>query len=131
MPCAATTNESDVTEVISIENRIELCQLTDIPDNGSKEFEVNGHALFAVRQRDQVYIYRNNCPHTGLPLNWQPDQFMDYDKRFIQCAIHAAIFEPKTGLCVSGPCYGDILENIPCLIDRGRITIQSLAKHTE
>ena len=105
-------------------NSIELCQLTDIPDGGSKEFYPNGEALFAVRCGDQVYVYRNSCPHTGMPLNWQPDQFFDVDKKFIQCAVHAAIFQPDTGLCVAGPCSGESLDVIDCEIRNGMVYIE-------
>jgi len=104
-------------------DKITLCQLDDIPNSGSKEFEVDGQSLFAVRKDNQVFVYINSCPHTGLPLNWQPDQFMDYDKKFIQCAMHAAIFDLNTGLCVSGPCQGDHLDNIPCNIEADNSTI--------
>jgi nitrite reductase/ring-hydroxylating ferredoxin subunit len=103
--------------------QLTLCQLNDIPDSGSKEFDIDGQSLFAVRKDGEVFVYINSCPHTGLPLNWRPDQFMDYDKNYIQCAIHAAIFDPKTGLCVAGPCQGDHLDNIPCKVDANNITI--------
>ncbi|MGS2724346.1 Rieske (2Fe-2S) protein [Porticoccus sp. GXU_MW_L64] len=104
-------------------SQIELCHLNDIPDGGSKEFYPGGEALFAVRQGREVFVYRNSCPHTGMPLNWQPDQFFDVEKKFIQCAIHAAIFQPETGLCVAGPCSGDSLDRIPCRIKNSTVVI--------
>ncbi len=100
-----------------------LCRLKDIPDGGSKEFDVDGESVFAVRQDDRVYLYRNSCPHTGLPLNWQPDQFMDLDRNFIQCSVHSAIFQPDTGFCVAGPCSGDSLDAVPCEIRDGTICV--------
>ncbi|UTW44123.1 Rieske (2Fe-2S) protein [bacterium SCSIO 12696] len=100
-----------------------LCQLEDIQDGDSKEFYPSGEALFAVRKGEAVFVYRNSCPHTGMPLNWQPDRFFDVDKQFIQCAVHAAIFQPDTGLCVAGPCSGDSLTTIPCQIKNGAVFI--------
>ncbi|MDM3872579.1 Rieske (2Fe-2S) protein [Porticoccus sp. W117] len=101
----------------------ELCQLEAIPDGGSKEFYPNGEALFAVRQGSEVFVYRNSCPHTGMPLNWQPDRFFDVEKKFIQCAVHAAIFQPDTGLCVAGPCSGESLTAIPCEVKSGSVFV--------
>lgn len=105
------------------EKYIEFCRLRDIPDGGSKEFTVAGEALFAVRQNDRVHLYRNSCPHTGLPLNWQPDHFMCPDRRFIQCSVHAAIFEPDTGRCVAGPCIGDSLNAVDCDVREDKVYI--------
>ena len=106
--------------------KIELCRLTDIPDGGSKEFYPDGEPLFAVRQGKEVFVYRNSCPHTGMPLNWQPDQFFDVDKKYIQCAIHAAIFQPTTGLCVAGPCSGESLDAVDGDIRDGVVYIEPL-----
>ena len=72
----------------------------------------DGHDLFAafvLRYGDSWFAYVNDCPHAHTPLDWQPDQFMDVERRFIQCATHGALFEPDTGLCVHGPCRGKSL----------------------
>ena len=100
-----------------------ICNIDELPEYGSKELELNGERCFAVRQGSDVYIYRNNCPHIGLPLNLMPDQFLDYDKRYIQCTSHGAVFEIKTGFCVSGPCQNQSLESIPCLVENGSLVL--------
>ena len=89
-----------------------LCQIEDIPDPGSKSLEYEGHALFAVRQHGEVYLYRNRCPHLGIELNWQEDQFLDVEETLIQCATHGALFKPGTGECIAGPCQGDALTEL-------------------
>ena len=86
-----------------------LCQLGDITDPGSKGFGISGEdavAVFIVRKQNQVYAYRNHCPHTGAPLEWKEDQFLDFENRYIQCAMHGALFEIDSGYCVRGPCAG-------------------------
>ncbi|MCV6604182.1 MAG: Rieske (2Fe-2S) protein [Porticoccaceae bacterium] len=103
--------------------QIKLCHLEDIPDGGSKEFYPSGEALFAVRREGRVFVYRNCCPHTGMPLNWVPDQFLNLEKTYIQCAVHAAIFQPDTGYCVAGPCSGESLQAIPSDIKNGSVFI--------
>ncbi|MCB1787128.1 MAG: Rieske 2Fe-2S domain-containing protein [Chromatiaceae bacterium] len=92
-----------------------LCALAEIPDPGSRGFEIPVDEappvrLFVVRKDGVLAAYRNSCPHTGAPLEWLPDQFLDLDNSFIQCAIHGALFRPEDGYCVRGPCAGGALE---------------------
>lgn len=89
-----------------------LCSREDLEENGSRGFEVNGVALFAVRKRGAVFVYRNRCPHVGLPLNWLPNQFLDLDRELIQCTSHGALFRIDNGQCVAGPCPGQSLRAI-------------------
>ncbi len=91
---------------------IKLCSTSDIPEGGAKGFEVQGKKLVALNYRDQIYIYENSCPHRSIPLEWQPDQFLDYEKTFIQCATHGALFKIDTGECIAGPCVDDQLNKI-------------------
>lgn len=90
-----------------------LCQLSDFTEGQAKGFEINGTKLVGIKYRDNFYLYENSCPHRSIPLEWQPDQFLDYDKTFIQCATHGALFQINTGLCISGPCVEDRLTAIP------------------
>lgn len=100
-----------------------LCQIDDIPDPGSKGFKFAAQSLFAVRLRGEIYLYRNSCPHLGIELNWQEDQFLDYDDSLIQCATHGALFIIENGNCVAGPCMGKALEPVNFSIENGCITV--------
>jgi len=71
---------------------------------------------FVLNWRDKYYAYQNSCPHTGVNLNWQPNQFFDFESRFVQCGIHGALFEPASGLCVRGPCLARSLAALPLII---------------
>lgn len=53
--------------------------------------------------------YLNQCPHMGIELNWTPGRFMDTDNLFLQCSTHGALFKPRNGECIAGPCQGDAL----------------------
>lgn len=106
----------------------ELCDLDDIVDPGSRGFELMLGAepplrLFVVRKDGIVAAYRNRCPHTGAPLEWLPDQFLDLDNSFIQCAIHGALFRPEDGYCLRGPCVGQSLEPLALEVVDGRIRV--------
>ncbi|WP_461481475.1 Rieske (2Fe-2S) protein [Porticoccus sp.] len=97
-----------------------LCRLEDIPDPGGIDLQIDGAACFAVRRGEAVYLYRNRCPHLGLPLNLTPGRFLDYHRQYIQCSSHGALFEMDIGYCIDGPCRGQQLDILPCqLIDGG------------
>lgn len=111
-----------VLMVIIVKNgagMIPLCSLEDLKDPGSKGFRNEKGHIFAVRKGDRVYVYENVCPHFGINLEWQPDQFLDSEKRLIQCATHGAQFLIETGECIAGPCPGDQLKAVPAEIRGG------------
>ena len=62
-----------------------------------------------MRKNSRLFAYRNSCPHTGGPLDWLPDQFLDIDGELIQCATHDALFRIEDGRCIAGPCAGKAL----------------------
>lgn len=94
-----------------------LCQLEQLVEGKSRGFQRNGIAIVAVRKNQQVYAYVNRCPHRGIPLEWQPDDFLDYSAEFIQCATHGALFSISSGECIAGPCVGQGLEPLQVSID--------------
>ena len=102
-----------------------LCSLAELPASGCKEFrlEVDGVELpcFLVRHQGLVRAYRNRCPHTGAPLNWNPDVFLNLEGTHIQCDIHNAQFRIDDGLCLLGPCVGRALEPVTVLERDGEI----------
>ena len=102
-----------------------LCRLQDLADSASRGFvDVGeGHGIFLVRKGEQVFGYRNRCPHTGAPMEWQPDQFLDFDGSFIQCALHGALFRIRDGYCVRGPCAGQGLEAVSLLVEDGQVIL--------
>lgn len=102
---------------------LKLCALNEIPTAGAKGFSLEGKNLVALNYRGEFYIYENSCPHRSIPLEWQPDQFLDYEKTFIQCATHGALFKIDTGECISGPCVEDHLKKIPFTISNNSIFV--------
>jgi nitrite reductase/ring-hydroxylating ferredoxin subunit len=57
--------------------------------------------------------FENLCPHVPIPLDRVHDDIVSADGRALVCQNHAALFEFSTGRCVSGPCEGDSLREIP------------------
>jgi nitrite reductase/ring-hydroxylating ferredoxin subunit len=102
--------ETAMTEAYS------LCRLDDLIEGQSKGFAQDPAARYAdilvVRTAAGIYAYRNRCPHTYAPMEWQPDQFLDYTHTLIQCGIHGAQFRIEDGYCVSGPCSRQSLQPV-------------------
>ena len=108
-------------------SRTVICRLDELDDPGSRGMTVTHggqpHDVFVVRQGGQVFGYRNSCPHTGGPLDWVPDRFLNLDKDYIQCATHDALFRLHDGACVAGPCKGDSLAAVPVIIEAGEVVM--------
>lgn len=102
-----------------------LCSSDELAEGGSRGFTLSGTALLLVRREGQVYAYRNRCPHRGIPLEWQPDQFLDVSGSLIQCATHGALFVIESGECVAGPCAGQSLAALPCREQDGAIWVDA------
>lgn len=89
----------------------------ELAEGIARGFQVHGKSYLAVRVEGALWVYLNVCPHLGVPLEWEPDQFMDRDTDLIRCFTHGALFEPAGGLCVHGPCRGERLRAVAFSID--------------
>ena len=76
---------------------------------------------FLVYYENTVYSYLNSCPHTGINLEWMPNQFLDTTNNFIQCSTHGALFNIENGVCLRGPCVGDQLQIIENVVEKNNI----------
>ena len=103
---------------------IRLCAPNELTEGQSRGFAVAELKLLVVRREGQVYAYQNRCPHRGIPLEWQPDQFLDHSNSLIQCATHGALFLIESGECVAGPCSGQSLKVLNCREDADGIWLQ-------
>ena len=76
---------------------------------------------FLVCHDREIYAYVNQCPHTGVNLNWSPDVFLSADQQYIQCAMHGALFRMEDGFCVRGPCVNQSLQPLPVVVENGQV----------
>lgn len=104
-----------------------LCPFDELPENGAKGFRISAQSLAAdilVARRDgRIYGYRNVCPHRHTTLDWLPDQFMDPECRYLQCATHGALFRVEDGHCVAGPCAGKRLAPVTVTVHDGQVLL--------
>ena len=110
-------------------SEVHLCALDDIVDGNSAgfiaEFSDKRIAVLAVRQGNDVFVYENNCPHIGSPLDFQPGQFLNVERTHIICSTHGALFEINDGQCISGPCEGDKLTSLDASVRDGSIYVSA------
>ncbi|SCA56187.1 putative Rieske 2Fe-2S family protein [Candidatus Terasakiella magnetica] len=94
-----------------------LCNVSDIEEEDSKEFFIPKDekevSILAVKKDGMISVFLNNCPHLGVPMNLEPNRFLDVEKNFIMCSTHGALFKIDDGECVHGPCMGQNLTQIP------------------
>ncbi len=104
-----------------------LCELSDIPNGGSAGFvtELGARraAVFAVRQGDTVFVYENSCPHIGSPLDNMTGSFLNDDETHIECGTHGALFQIDDGVCIAGPCAGDVLSAVMSEVRNGKVFV--------
>ena len=98
------------------ENRV-ICKSSALSNGGKGvvfSVMMQGHEqqAFVIRHSEKAHAYLNRCAHLFLELDWDTGEFFDHDGEFIVCANHGALFEPDTGLCINGPCYGMSLTKI-------------------
>jgi nitrite reductase/ring-hydroxylating ferredoxin subunit len=84
--------------------------------SGDRELEA-----LLVNYEGNFFAYRNRCPHVGITLDWVDNQFFSVDGRYLMCANHGAVFEPKSGECIWGPCAGLSLQSVPLEVEGEKI----------
>jgi len=93
-----------------------LCSVHEVEEEDSKEFFVpkgeSQQSILVVKKDGLISVYVNSCPHLGVPMNMEPDRFLDVEKNFIMCSTHGALFKIDDGECVHGPCMGANLTTV-------------------
>ena len=93
-----------------------ICKFSDLTESLARGYTVTHKgeeiAIILISINGTVFAYRNSCPHTGVNLEWMPDEFMDISGKLLQCATHGALFRPKDGFCLHGPCAGGKLNAV-------------------
>ena len=102
-----------------------ICHINEIPEQGCRELTLDKNCFFAVKSEGAITVYHNSCPHLGLPLQWQQDQFLNHDKSLILCSTHGALFEIESGLCIAGPCQNQSLKMADFYIENEHIYINN------
>ncbi|MFQ5850993.1 MAG: Rieske (2Fe-2S) protein [Candidatus Binatia bacterium] len=97
----------------------------EIPHGTTKKFLLRCHGRAAecllVGFEGKIFGYVNRCCHIPLPMDWVDNRFFTEDKQHLICANHGATYEPTTGECIWGPCFGASLKRVPLEVTQERI----------
>jgi len=107
-----------------------ICAEDMLTDGTSVKFRVaggeRGGEAFLVRFEGRYYAYRNVCAHMALGLDMDDNDFFTIDSRALICKTHGATYQPDTGLCFGGPCYGESLDRLPVIVKDGAVVLDSI-----
>ena len=118
---------------------IRIAAVEDIGDGGTLgtvvDLDDGPRRVILTRRGDQVSVFLNSCPHTGVRLDWKPGQFLDMDEVLLQCATPGALFALfalESGYCLAGPCAGQRLVRLVFDVRDGAIYIDTTTpvRHT-
>lgn len=105
-----------------------LCHLQELEAGSARGFDPYGSgrdAVLALLVTGRPKVFRNDCPHLNVPMQYRKDRFMTPNGEYIVCFAHGARFLPESGLCVSGPCLGQSLTELGYSVDReGRVWLE-------
>jgi nitrite reductase/ring-hydroxylating ferredoxin subunit len=100
-------------------------EVGELGHGASKKFTIRSGAreleALLVNYQGALFAYRNRCPHVGITLDWVDNQFFSVDRRYLMCANHGAVFEPKTGECIWGPCAGLSLQSVSLEVEGKKV----------
>jgi nitrite reductase/ring-hydroxylating ferredoxin subunit len=71
---------------------------------------------FIVHKDGRFYGYVDRCPHAGLPLAQELDDYLTPQADLISCGWHGALFQIASGRCIGGPCAGAALTPWPVTV---------------
>lgn len=104
-----------------------LCELADIVDGAARELSYRSgdaiHDIFLQRKGEEVFAFKNICPHAGTPLNMDEGRFMEKTGTYLMCHTHGALFQLHDGLCVAGPCNGASLQTLDIIVENGNVIV--------
>lgn len=116
LECYVNCLLSNAGQIQTMKKKIAICTLSELQRKTCLGwYGIVGdieQQCFLIYKDNEVYSYRNQCPHTGVNLEWIENQFLDGSNKFIQCATHGALFKISNGLCIHGPCLGEHLKPV-------------------
>ncbi len=104
---------------------LKIAGSTDLKNGETKKFVLKRPdrltEAFLLKRDGNHYAYLNLCRHWTVGLDFNDNDFLSEDKKWLVCKNHGAIYNPETGICESGPCGGAALYRVPLVEKDGSI----------
>ena len=104
---------------------MKICKTSDLGNNASVKFKVPAERFdreaFVIKYGDTYKAFFNECPHIGLALDFDDNDFFSTDSTKLVCNNHSAEFNPNDGHCTAGPCMDSSLKPIAINIEDGEV----------
>jgi 3-phenylpropionate/trans-cinnamate dioxygenase ferredoxin subunit len=81
---------------------IHIATLDEIPTNGMRGFVYGEQRIAIYRCGETIYATDNICTHAEADLS---DGWLDTDDCTVECPLHGARFDLRTGQALSLPAY--------------------------
>ena len=105
--------------------RKKIAKFDDLPEGTTKRFSFQRDGVrvdaFVANFKGEIVAYENLCRHLPITLDYGDGEFFSNDGSLFVCQTHGAFYEPKTGLCVAGPCTGASLLPLKTELTDGEI----------
>lgn len=95
----------------------EVARLSDIPDDEGFRVEVAGRAIALFKYEGEVFAIDDICTHAEASL---ATGFLDDCQ--IECPLHQACFDIRTGKVTQGPATEDV-RSYPARVENGAVLL--------
>lgn len=112
------------------QHSIVIAEFNAIPESGLEwQYPEDPQiSLLLFRRQGRLYVYRDVCPHQGRQFGFgrpgESRRFLFDKQNRLMCPHHGAVFQVSDGVCVSGPCRGAGLTEVPVKIEDGVVTVR-------
>ena len=86
-----------------LEGFVPVAAASEVPPGAMKRVVVGGERTLVVNVSGDFFALRDVCGHAGAPLSTG-----DLTGYVIECPMHYACFDVRTGKLLSGPVSGDV-----------------------
>ncbi|NLQ18248.1 Rieske (2Fe-2S) protein [Marinomonas sp. M1K-6] len=91
----------------------------NLPEGKALNVKVEDYDFLITKQQGQIIAYENLCPHQNKKLTWSTENTLEDEGDYLKCHHHGALFSPKDGTCITGPCQGSHLKKVIVGMEQG------------
>jgi len=91
----------------------------NLSEGKALNIKVADYDFLITKYEGKLLAYENLCPHQNKQLNWSSTEAVNEDGDYLKCHHHGALFSPRDGSCITGPCQGGQLKKVTIGMEKG------------